>query len=65
MSDTQHRIHPGGPLHGGQLRASCDEREVVLDEGRVTEEGTHNELMELGGLYYRMFTAQAEGYLEA
>ena len=41
------------------------DRIVVLDEGRVTEEGTHNELMELGGLYYRMFTAQAEGYLEA
>lgn len=39
------------------------DRIVVLDEGRVVEEGTHSELMALGGLYSRMFAAQAEGYL--
>ena len=38
------------------------DRIVVMDEGRVVEQGTHGELMEVGGLYRRMFTAQAEGY---
>jgi ATP-binding cassette subfamily B protein len=38
------------------------DRIVVLDDGRVTEEGTHAELLELGGLYARMFEAQAQGY---
>lgn len=35
---------------------------VVLSEGAVTERGTHTELMKLKGLYYDMFTTQAEGY---
>jgi len=39
------------------------DRIVVLDKGRVVEEGRHGELMANQGLYYRMFTAQAEGYL--
>ncbi|MGW5264944.1 ABC transporter ATP-binding protein [Microbispora sp. NPDC004025] len=37
---------------------------VVLDEGRVTERGTHEELMRLGGLYHRLFLLQAQGYQE-
>lgn len=41
------------------------DRIVVLDEGRVVEEGSHAELLARGGLYARMFTTQAEGYLEA
>ena len=35
---------------------------VVLDHGRVIEQGTHEELMELGGRYARLFSLQAEGY---
>ena len=35
---------------------------VVLDAGRVVEEGTHDELMQANGRYARLFTLQAEGY---
>ena len=38
------------------------DRIVVLDGGRVVEQGTHAELMQTEGLYHRMFTAQAAGY---
>ncbi len=38
------------------------DRIVVLDGGRVVEDGTHAELLSRGGLYARMFEAQAEGY---
>jgi len=41
------------------------DRIVVLDQGRIVEEGTHAELMARGGLYARMFDLQAEGYREA
>ena len=32
---------------------------VVLDGGRVAEQGTHRELLARGGLYHRLWTAQA------
>ena len=35
---------------------------VVLDEGRVVEQGPHAELLKLGGRYARLFELQAEGY---
>lgn len=34
------------------------DRIIVFDEGRICEEGTHNELMCKKGLYYQMYTAQ-------
>jgi ATP-binding cassette subfamily B protein len=35
---------------------------VVLDHGRVIEEGSHEQLMRMNGRYARLFTLQAEGY---
>lgn len=35
---------------------------LVVEGGRITERGTHEELIALGGRYRAMFTAQAEGY---
>jgi ABC-type multidrug transport system fused ATPase/permease subunit len=40
---------------------ACD-RIFVFDGGRITESGTHQALMDLGGEYAAMFTLQADGY---
>jgi ATP-binding cassette subfamily B protein len=38
------------------------DRIVVLADGAVTEEGTHEELLVKNGLYAELFTLQADGY---
>jgi ATP-binding cassette, subfamily B, bacterial len=40
-------------------------RICVMHEGRIVEEGTHQELMELGGRYAELFRVQASGYLDS
>jgi ATP-binding cassette subfamily B protein len=35
---------------------------VVVEDGRITEEGTHDELVELGGKYAILFAKQAERF---
>jgi len=37
-------------------------RILVLQQGAITEEGTHEELVSKGGLYAELFRLQAEGY---
>jgi ATP-binding cassette subfamily B protein len=39
------------------------DRIVVLQEGKILESGTHQELMNNNQLYAQLFTLQAEGYL--
>lgn len=38
------------------------DRIAVLEDGRLTELGTHRELLEKKGMYARLFNMQAEGY---
>lgn len=38
------------------------DRIYYMERGRVEEQGTHQELMELQGRYYRMFSVQMKGY---
>lgn len=42
--------------------ARIADRILVLDEGRLAEEGSHEELLAQKGLYYEMYTAQAKWY---
>ncbi len=37
---------------------------LVLEGGELVEEGTHNELMALGGKYHTLFSTQAKRYIE-
>ena len=41
------------------------DRLVVMDEGRIIEQGTHAALLEQGGLYASLWTRQSGGFLLA
>ena len=41
------------------------DRLVVLDEGRIVEEGTHAALLEAGGLYADLWAHQSGGFIAA
>lgn len=41
------------------------DRVILLEHGQITEEGTHQALMERGGKYADMFRMQAEKYRES
>jgi len=43
--------------------AMLAERIVVMDGGRIAESGSHTELMQCGGMYAEMFTAQSQAYV--
>jgi ATP-binding cassette subfamily B multidrug efflux pump len=39
------------------------DRLIVMDEARIVEEGTHEELLENGGLYAGLWSRQSGGFL--
>ena len=39
------------------------DRLIVLDKGRIVEEGTHAQLLENNGLYAKLWTHQSGGFL--
>ena len=43
--------------------ATTASRILVLQNGEIVEEGTHAELMKMGGHYHRLFSTQAERYI--
>jgi ABC-type multidrug transport system fused ATPase/permease subunit len=38
------------------------DRVLVFDDGRIVEDGTHADLLARGGLYAKMYQAQAQWY---
>ena len=46
----------------GSGRAWLANRIVFLEEGRITEEGTHDERIKLDRQYARLYSVQAEWY---
>ncbi|HQI13365.1 MAG: ABC transporter ATP-binding protein [Candidatus Shapirobacteria bacterium] len=41
------------------------QRIIVIDKGKIVEQGSHRELLKLKGLYAKSFNLQAKGYQEA
>ncbi len=41
------------------------DRIIVLDQGRIVESGTHDDLLERGGLYARFWHRQSGGFIQA
>ncbi|MNL60384.1 Heterocyst differentiation ATP-binding protein HepA [compost metagenome] len=39
------------------------DRLIVMDEGRIIEQGSHAELLQLGGVYARLWRHQSGGFL--
>ena len=40
------------------------DRIIVMEQGRIVEDGSHDDLMQQHGKYYEMYTVQAKWYEE-
>ena len=40
------------------------DRIIVINEGRIVESGSHEELLSLGGLYNKMWSLQSNGFVK-
>ena len=66
IQDTLYRVMQGKTVIAIAHRLSTIarmDRIVVLDAGEIVEEGTHAELLALGGLYARLWSRQSGGFL--
>ena len=39
-------------------------KRIVMDRGKIVENGTHRELLSLGGLYAKYWARQSGGFIE-
>ena len=66
IQDTLYRVMQGKTVIAIAHRLSTIahmDRIVVLDAGRVVEEGTHASLLARNGLYARLWSRQSGGFL--
>jgi ATP-binding cassette, subfamily B, multidrug efflux pump len=66
IQETLYRVMEGKTVIAIAHRLSTIarmDRIVVLDEGRIVEEGRHEQLIELGGVYARLWARQSGGFI--
>jgi ATP-binding cassette subfamily B multidrug efflux pump len=40
------------------------DRLIILDQGKILEDGSHDELIKKGGLYSELWSHQSGGYIQ-